>query len=162
VGARDADPKSLYALMKLTAKMLGDAGEHYVVSQIAFAGLPATKMPDGWEAYDLAVETGKGLIRVSVKTRSETQGWRTSRWFSFDERRTCDWIAFVFEPLEGPTRAWIMPFDLARLHGNKPTATRKDPHNRDISWAKLNREPLRAYEDNWQLLEMQSAPRAAV
>lgn len=86
-GARDADPKSLYALMKLTAKMLGDAGEHYVVSQIAFAGLPATKMPDGWEAYDLAVETGKGLIRVSVKTRSETQGWRTSRWFSFDERR---------------------------------------------------------------------------
>lgn len=53
--------------MKVSSKMLGDAGEHYAVSRITFAGMPATKMPDGWQAYDLAVETGAALVRVSVK-----------------------------------------------------------------------------------------------
>jgi hypothetical protein len=76
--------------LKRTAKMLGDAGEHYAVSQFTFSGRPATKMPDGWKSYDLAVETGTGLVRVSVKTRSESQGWRTSKWFNFDDRRACD------------------------------------------------------------------------
>lgn len=132
--------------------MLGDAGEHYVVSQITFAGMPATKMPDGWEAYDLVVETGAERVRVSVKTRSKSEGWKTSRWFIFDERRSCDWLALVFKPLEGPIRAWIVPFEIARTQGNIPTATRKDPHMRDLSWAKLNREPLKRYEDNWNLL----------
>jgi len=138
--------------MKVSSKMLGDAGEHYAVSQITFAGMPATKMPDGWEGYDLAVETGADLVRVSVKTRSESEGWKTSRWFVFDERRICDWIVFAFKPSKGPIRAWVMPFDVARTHGNVPTAIRKDPHNRDLSWAKLNREPLAKYADNWQLL----------
>lgn len=138
--------------MKVSSKILGDAGEHYAVSQLGFAGKPATKMPDGWEAYDLAVHTNVGLVAVSVKTRSESQGWRTSRWFIFDERRTCDWIVFVFKPSTGSVRAWIMPFEVARVHGNVPTATRKDPHIRDLSWAKLNREPLIRYENNWQML----------
>jgi len=57
-----------------TTKMLGDAGEHYAVGRFTFAGKPATKMPDGWYGYDLAVETGTGLVRVSVKTRSESKG----------------------------------------------------------------------------------------
>lgn len=139
--------------MKVSSKVLGDAGEHYVVSQIAFAGMPATKMPDGWEGYDLAVETGVKLVRVSVKTRSESQGWKTSRWFIFDELRIRDWIVFVFKTAAGPVRAWIMPSDVARKHGNVPTATRKNPHMRDLSWAKLNREPLKQYEDNWKLLK---------
>ena len=50
----------------LNTKVLGDAGEHYALSQFAFTGLPGTKMPDNWEGYDLAVETGAGLARVSV------------------------------------------------------------------------------------------------
>ena len=64
-----------------TSKRLGDAGEHYAVSQFTFSGLPATKMPDGWEGYDLAVDSGAGLVRVSVKTRTKSAGWNASKWF---------------------------------------------------------------------------------
>ena len=84
---------------------MGDAGEHYALSRFSFAGKHAAKMPDNWKAYDLAVETGSGLARVSVKTRSETPGWRGSAWFIFDDRKDCDWFVFVFKPVEGPARA---------------------------------------------------------
>jgi hypothetical protein len=56
---------------RITTKMLGDAGEHFALSQFTFAGKPAAKMPDGWFGYDLAVETGSGLARISVKTRED-------------------------------------------------------------------------------------------
>lgn len=138
-------------LAAVTKKMLGDAGEHYALSQFAFAGNPATKMPDGWTGYDLAVESGSGLVRVSVKTRSEGPGWRAGSWFIFDERTECDWLVFLFLPINPPVRAWIIPFQVARQYGNQPLPTRKDPHNRDVSFAKLNREPLARYENNWGL-----------
>jgi len=115
-------------------------------------------MPDNWEAYDLAVETGSGLLRVSVKTRSESKGWTKSRWFSFDDRKECDWIVFIFKPLDGRLRSWVIPYRLAKELGNVPTPTRKDPWFRDVSWAKLNRPPLAAYEDNWNLNLASSAP----
>ncbi len=131
--------------------MLGDAGEHYALSQFSFAGKPATKMPDNWEGYDLAVETGNGLIRVSVKTRSESEGWKASKWFNFDDRRECDWIVFLFKPKDGPIRSWIMPYAAAKAHANIPGPARKDAHFRDLSWARLNRPPLSAYANNWGL-----------
>jgi len=136
---------------QITTKMLGDAGEHYALSQFTFAGKPASKMPDGWAGYDLAVETGKGLARVSVKTRAETDRWSTGSWFIFDERRECDWLVFIFKSKSSGVRSWVMPFEVARQYGNRPTQRRKDPHNRDVSWAKLNREPLARYENNWEL-----------
>ena len=34
--------------MKVSAKMLGDAGEHYALSQFTLAGFPASKMPENW------------------------------------------------------------------------------------------------------------------
>lgn len=136
---------------RVTTKMLGDAGEHYAVSQFTLAGHPATKMPDGWTAYDLAVETGEGLARVSVKTRRDSKGWRGANWFVYDERLTCEWLVFIFKPESGPLRSWIIPFEVARKYGNVPTPERKDPHNRDVSWSKLNRSPLDRYEDNWDL-----------
>jgi hypothetical protein len=135
----------------VTPKTLGDAGEHFALSQFTFAGKPASKMPDGWTGYDLAVETGRGLARVSVKTRSESERWETASWFLFDERMECDWLVFIFQPRSGSVRAWVIPFGVAREQANKPTARRKDPYNRDISWAKLNREPLARYEGNWDL-----------
>lgn len=134
-----------------TSKMLGDAGEHYAVSQFIFAGMPATKMPDGWGAYDLAVETGSGLVRVSVKTRSESQGWSTSKWFNFDDRRECEWLVFVFQPKEGPVRAWVIPFDVAKCYANVPGPRRQDAYSRDVSWAKLTKGALAKYENNWSL-----------
>jgi hypothetical protein len=133
-----------------SSKLLGDAGEHYALSQFSFAGKYAAKMPDNWESYDLAVETG-GLVRVSVKTRSESEGWRTSQWFSFDERKVCDWIVMIFKPKVGMVRSWVLPFEIAKQHGNVPGPKREDPWIRDMSWAKLNRPPLSAYENNWSL-----------
>ena len=132
-------------------KLLGDAGEHYALSQLSFAGKYAAKMPDNWEAYDLAVETGTGLVRVSVKTRSETDGWVKSKWFTYDERRHCDWLVFIFKPREGRLRSWVIPFELARAHGNSVGANRKDPWSRDVSWAKLHKPPFSAFEENWTL-----------
>jgi len=137
-------------IANVTTKMLGDAGEYYALSQFTFAGKPASKMPGGWPGYDLAVETGQGLARVSVKTRSETSAWKAGSWFLFDERLDCDWLVFIFKPMTGPVRSWVMPFSVAREQGNRPTPTRKDPHNRDVSWAKLNREPLARFENNWE------------
>jgi hypothetical protein len=145
---------------RVTSKMLGDAGEHYALSQFTFAGQPTTKMPDGWSGYDLAVHSNDSLLKVSVKTRSETASWKAGSWFNFDETIGCDWIVFVFKPLSGKVRSWIMPFSVAREFGNKPTATRKDPHNRDVSWSKLNREPLARYEENWSMLPAGNAPNA--
>ena len=63
------DPMAMATKERPSSKLLGDAGEHYALSQFSFAGKYAAKMPDNWEAYDLAVQTG-GLVRVSVKTRS--------------------------------------------------------------------------------------------
>ena len=136
---------------KKPGKLLGDAGEHYALSQFSFAGKYAAKMPDNWEAYDLAVETGHGLVRVSVKTRSESAGWVKSRWFNFDDRKDCDWIVLIFKPIDGLVRSWVIPYDIAKELGNKPGSSRKEPWFRDLSWAKFNREPLTAYEDNWSL-----------
>ena len=58
-------------------------------------------MPDGWSDYDLVVEPGNGLIRVSVKTRSETAPGKTDSWFIFDVRLECDWIVFISKTMTG-------------------------------------------------------------
>lgn len=134
-----------------TTKMLGDAGEHYALSQFTFAGRAASKMPESWKGYDLAVETGSGLVRVSVKTRSESDGWDSSAWFRFDERLACKWLVFIFKPKDGPVRSWVIPFEIAREHGNK-ARYRKDPWNRYVYWTRLNGAgPLARYENNWEL-----------
>jgi hypothetical protein len=135
----------------LTSKILGDAGEHYALSRLAFAGHATAKMPDGWQAYDLAVHSATKLLKVSVKTRSETDRWKAGSWFTFDERSECDWLIFVFKDKTSRIRAWLIPFELARQLGNVPSARRKDPHMRDVSWSKLNKAPLAGYEDNWAL-----------
>lgn len=146
----------------LGGKVLGDAGEHYALSQLSFAGEFAAKMPDNWEAYDLAVESGQGLLRVSVKTRSESEGWKAGRWFNFDDRKECDWIVFIFKPMSGPVRSWVVPYAIAKAHSNSPGPGRKNPWFRDVSWAKLNKPPLSAYEDNWQLNTMASESTPSV
>ena len=135
----------------VTTKMLGDAGEHFALSQFTFAGRPATKMPDGWKGYDLAVETGRGLARISVKTRSETARWKSGAWFTFNEAIECDWLVFVFRGKNRGVRAWVVPFDTARDNAGVPGENRKDPHIRDVYWSKLNRRPLSLYENNWEL-----------
>jgi len=139
------------APLTVTSKMLGDAGEHFALSQLTFAGKPATKMPDGWTGYDLAVDTGQSLDRVSVKTRSETERWKAGSWFTFDERKECDWLVFVFQRKDGSIRSWVIPYSVAKDNADNRGENRKDPHMRYVSWAKLNRQPLSCYENNWAL-----------
>jgi len=142
----------IMATRRITStKLLGDAGEHYALSQLSFAGKYAAKMPENWEGYDLAVETGTGLIRVSVKTRSETPGWRASRWFNWDGRKDCDWLVFVFKPLNGGLRSWVIPASTADNFATKPSTFCKTPWYRELSWKKLNQPLLACYEDNWGL-----------
>jgi hypothetical protein len=139
------------AAKTLTSKNLGDAAEHYALSQFAFAGMPGTKMPDNWKGYDLAVETGDGLQRVSVKLRSESPRWEAASWFLFDERTACDWIVFIFRQKSGGLRSWIIPFAVAKANANNPGPDRKDSWMRDITFAKLVAEPLCLYEGNWEM-----------
>lgn len=108
-------------------------------------------MPDNWEGYDLAVETGDGLVRVSVKTRSESVGWKASKWFNWDDRKSCDWFVFIFKSADGRLRSWVIPAELVEAQSNKPGAKRMDPWFRDLSWKKLTQPILAAYEDNWSM-----------
>ena len=138
--------------MKVTSKMLGDAGEHYALSQLTLAGYPASKMPDNWEGYDLAVEAGKGLVRVSVKTRKDGPKWGKGNWFVFDDRKECDWIVFLFVNMDNSVRAWVVPFVVAKANANKPGPQRKEPWLREVSFKKLTGAQLNAYENNWNLV----------
>ena len=139
--------------MKSNSKLLGDAGEHYALSQFSFAGKYAAKMPDNWEGYDLAVETGNGLVRVSVKTRSESEGWKTSKWYIWDSRKVVDWFVFVFKSNTGQLRSWAIPSHLVAQHSSLPGVNRKEPWFREISWRALNGLALSTYENNWTLTE---------
>lgn len=139
------------ALGNVTPKMLGDAGEFYALSQLTLAGLPAAKMPDCWTGYDLAVENGSELVRISVKTRKETLKWKAGSWFTYNHDHVCDWLIFIFVQRDGSIRSWIIPFAVAQNNANSPGVNRKDPHIRDIIFQKLEREPLSQYENNWKL-----------
>lgn len=139
------------ATKRISTKLLGDAGEHYALSQFSFAGNYAAKMPDNWEGYDLAVETGAGLVRVSVKTRSETAGFATSMWFTWDDRKDCDWFVFIFKAANGKIRSWVIPVNFVEQYSRKPAATTKSPWLRDLLWKKLTQPILAAYEDNWSM-----------
>ena len=134
------------------SKLIGDAGEHYALSRLSFAGSIAMKMPDNWKGYDLAVETGSGLVRISVKTRSESKSWNANSWFIFDDRQLVEWIGFVFKPRTGALRAWVVPFDVAKNNANTPGPNRKNAWEREVTWRKLQAAPLAQYEDNWALL----------
>ena len=132
-------------------KLLGEAGEHYAVSQFSFAGIYATRMSTNWEGYDLSVESGAGLSRVSVKTRSESAQLKGNGSFTWDDRKVCDWFVFIFKSSNGPLRSWVIPADLVHKYSNKPGAKRMDPWLRELSWRKLTQPVLAAYEDNWTM-----------
>jgi hypothetical protein len=110
-------------MMKLTTKQFGDACEYAVLAELSFAGLPATKMPDGWPGYDLMVG-GRTDSRISVKGmryidkpgankfwRFHPDGWdwlAVTR-FNADQTRTIyiaprEWVLSVAGPGSGGLR----------------------------------------------------------
>lgn len=146
--------------MANSTRLLRYAGEHHALSQFSLAGKYAARMPDCWQGYDLAVETGSELVRVSVKTRGESAGFRNKTLFYWDDRRVCDWFVFVFKPIKGPVRSWIVPSEFVEASSSKPRPLLEDPWFRDISLKKLNDPPLADYEDNWSMEVKELAPFA--
>lgn len=136
-----------------STKVSGDAAEHYALSQFSFAGRFAAKMPDNWKGYDLVVaEDGGRLARISVKLRTETEGWSLGKWFLFDgdEAKTCDWLVLIFKPISGPLESWVIPFDVAVREAAKP-GDRAKPRQFDLKWRQLQKAPLSHYKNNWSL-----------
>jgi hypothetical protein len=146
--------------MATSTKLLGDAGEHYALSQFSFAGKYAAKMPDNWQGYDLAVETGSELVRVSVKTRGESANMRYSPLFHWNHRRCCDWIVFLFKPKQDPFRSWVVPAMLADERATKSREWMDRPLDRELSLTRLGKPPLAEYADNWSMELKVLAPSA--
>jgi hypothetical protein len=134
-----------------TTKMLGDAGEHYAIAKFGFLGIPGAKMPDNWPGYDFVLEIETGLLRVSVKTRSETSKFSRSSWFSVDATSKIDWSVFIINFKSGDIRAWVIPHDKCLEH-----ATPKDKSVRHISWRQLESPDLVQYRENWALNPLMS------
>lgn len=137
----------------LGTKVSGDAAEHFALSQFSFAGKYAAKMPDNWKAYDLVVEEDGGRpARVSVKLRTESKGWASSKWFQFDgdDNKACDWLVLIFKPIVGPPESWVIPFGIAKREAAKPGENAK-PRQLDLKWGQLQVPPLSTYKNNWLL-----------
>ncbi len=129
-----------------TTKVLGDAGEHYALSMLSFAGKPSAKMPDNWKGYDLVSENSGKVERISVKTRSKTDGFNPNSWFKIEANNPCDWVVFVLVLSMTEIRSWIIPVDVAREF-----VGRTSEENSLIAWARLTEGPMAKFENNWEL-----------
>jgi len=136
-----------------SSKILGDAGEHYAISQFSFNGLNAMKMPDNWKSYDIGVEKNNKLLKVSVKTRSETIGWLKSKWFSWDKEDNFDFIVLIFRDKKGEIFNWVLPNKIANMFCSVPSVGAKDQNYRELSWSKLQQKDLLKYRNNWNLIQ---------
>jgi hypothetical protein len=138
-------------LLSSDQKVLGDAGEHYTLSMLSFAGKCAAKMPDNWKGYDLAVEDDGGLVRVSVKTRSQTERWTPLSHYRFDMNDEVEWFVFILKQKVGAVRAWVVPRNVAIANAKPTKEEAKAPSLRRIPFKQLTELPLSEFEDNWTL-----------
>ena len=137
----------------LTTKQLGDAGEYYALSQFCFAGKAVVKMPDNWPVYDLIITDSDDLLKISVKTRSETVCWKSNSVFTFNGQGECDYLVLILKTKKQSIRSWVIPFEFAKKHAHFPNNRRTHPHDRDIRRSKLEGTdaPFTIFEDNWTL-----------
>ena len=79
---------------------MGDACEMLVAARLTLAGIPATKMPDGWPGYDVIAQPKGGGFpqRISVKSRTFRRGY--DKFVGYDSRDEFDWLANVLLPGE--------------------------------------------------------------
>jgi hypothetical protein len=95
-----------------TSQQFGNACEHYIISRLGFANVPAQKMPDGWPGYDVVAQPRSGgrPLRISVKGRRSP--WVHKVW-RLNLDGTWDWLALILAE-NGTTRCWIMPHAAAK------------------------------------------------
>ena len=133
------------------SKLLGDSGEHYALAMLGFANLACSKLPDNWKFYDLIVQKDSQIIRVNVKTRSETKSFSSSSWFIFDSTGQYDWVIFIIKFKNSDLGAWVIPLEIALKHSSVPKKTSLLPNSRRLSWRTLQKSELSKYKNNWQL-----------
>jgi hypothetical protein len=138
---------------EITTKMLGDAGEHYSLSQLSFHGIPCAKMPDNWKDYDLVFQKNNVIERISVKTRSETDKFNDGSWFIFDSVKKYEWVIFILIKKNKSIDAWIIPHHVANKNSNGGNSNDGPNGKRRVSWKTLNTTTLLKYKENWNLNE---------
>jgi len=132
-------------------KILGDAGEHYALAMLGFAGLACSKLPDNWKYYDLIVQKENKIERISVKSRSETKSFSKNSWFKFEATGQYEWVVFIVKFKTGELKSWVMPVAIALKHATKPKDKSDGPNDRRLSWGKLEEPSLIKYQDNWSM-----------
>jgi hypothetical protein len=147
----------------LTSKQLGDAGELLVAAQLTLHGIPAYIVPTNWPGYDVAADLqGKGVQRISVKTRTRAGGSRSVAYSSNDQ---FDWLAIVIlddRAVDDTTlqrsfvtpQIFIMPRTIAEERAGKrnhpPLTIATSGPDRGWQLSKL-REVLGDFENNFTL-----------
>jgi len=137
-------PPPLRSTTKITHKQFGDAMEHYVISGLGLANIPASKMPDNWPGYDVLAQPRHGPPqRINVKARRFPVSHPT---FSADFDCGWEWLALVgrFTELR-KTRCWLIPRAVAKQLARKRAS---GPHR--ISLAELEEQGAK-WEDNFSL-----------
>jgi hypothetical protein len=134
----------------LLTKQLGDACEHFVVSQLALkANLEAIKMPDCWPRFDILVTRSNGdAVRISVKSRREISPTNCQA-FLFDPTDGWDFLALVRVGNNGNPTVYLLP-RAAALNIALPNAYACDKGKRRIYCPK-NGVQLEQWRDNYEL-----------
>ena len=132
-------------------KILGDAAEHYALSMFGFSGLPCSKLPDNWKYYDLIVQKDNKVLRVSVKSRSETPSFSKNSWFIFDSTGQYEFVVFIIKFKCNQLRSWIIPTPVALRFADKNLGNEIQSNERRLTWRDLEKPELVKYVDNWAL-----------
>ena len=125
-----------------TTKQFGDACEHYVISQLGFANIPAQKMPDCWPGYDLTAQPRMGhLLRINVKGRRLPSA---SSACPVDGGAAWDWLAVVLcDSTNKLTRCWMLP--------RKTAISMSTPYGAELKGQRrLNFSTLRRQCERWE------------
>lgn len=135
-------------MAQVTKKQFGDAGEHRVMSDLTFNGIPAVKMPDNWPGFDImAVPSNRAPLKISVKARHQATAKGNIKMRTGGD---WDWMAIILMPMGGGApRSWYIPREIV-MANSTPLSQINDLPSRRITYQQLF-GPLAIYEDNFVL-----------
>lgn len=142
-------------------RLLGEAGEHLVLSRLLSRGLPAAQRPRAWAGDDVILESG---LNVSVKTTSsKKRSWMAKEGKANPKRY---WALVHLHDVAEPV-VYVVPdaviqlalsSSLAAYVRNKPKFKGAEIRKLEDPWGKDN-EPeelpsgwLEPYRENWDQL----------
>jgi hypothetical protein len=84
-------------------KQRGDAAEYLIAGMMILAGMPTAVMPNNWPGFDLMAVPpyGGNSQKISVKGRRDP--------IYVAEPGDWDWLGFVWIPIGGLPRYWLIP-----------------------------------------------------